>query len=84
METSHVHKHCELLQKRTEDGRRSMGELEKSLAKANVSDPVELDQIIVEPSFPFIDLKPFRKNPRQRYLFFNDFLILFFWRDINE
>ena len=50
METSHVHKHCELLQKRTEDGRRSMGELEKSLAKANVSDPVELDQIIVEPS----------------------------------
>lgn len=44
-------KHFELLQKRTEDGRRSMGELEKSLAKANVEpNPVELNQIIVEPS----------------------------------
>lgn len=43
--------HCELFQKRTEDGRRSMGELEKSLAKANVEpNPVALDQIILEPS----------------------------------
>lgn len=37
-------------QKRTEDGRRSMGELEKILAKADVSEPVALDQIILEPS----------------------------------